>query len=442
MACGEPVTLKPSDEPDGIRLRWFRRWRIWAMFAIAFLLISGAVWWIRLSSDGDLRAIRAAARDLAIATSAEEMGDVLAAPDRLAQWNRLAVLAKGLKSYSSANLGASSYIPLKLFEAVPAAMRAHHAALDAAKMDEVLHLIDALGADPLVLRTEYSITSMQPEIGTLRGLANLLKERLALADPDDVEIEARRLLTLCLAYDTKNLLSILVKTSITEIAWSGLTRRLVELRRPGSGIPALVDRCSACLAEDFKRGLEGEFVSFLDYLEHPQPAGAWTLFSLSGISPPNPWDSMLNSVDVSLGRESLLQLELDWAQRARTTADPYRLLQLAKASTTDYKGVQLGMMRKHLASMVAPVYEMVIPMVFATILHGRLLSAELRGERWPTDDFDPTHPVLRSVVRDGAVCGAYSLNAGSDDRHGQKPNRYFALYGPLDPPKPPPAQKP
>ena len=161
-----------------------------------------------------------------------------------------------------------------------------------------------------------------------------------------------------------------------------------------------------------------------------------------GITATNPWNSMLTSFEVRMGREKFLRLELDWAQQARSASNPLHLLQLAKATADGYTGIQLGMIGNHLASMVAPVYEMIVPMVFGAVLHGRLLSAELRGGKWPADDFDPAHPVLRSMVRDGTVCGAYSLYTSSDDLHGQRPNKYFALYGPLDPPKPAAARKP
>ncbi len=430
------------DERAGSRPVRSRRWRRLAVIGIALLLAAaGAVWWLGHGSDGDLLRIRAAAGDLHIATTSADMGAVLAPADRLARWNRLAALAKELKSYSAS----TSWTPstaLILFDPVPAGLRAHHAMLDAAKMDELLGLIDALGDDPLILRTEYSFSSLQPEIGVQRALANLLKERLALADGDQVDIEAARMLTLCLAYDTKNLISILVKASITSIALQGITRRLADLRRRGSGIPELIDRCSARLAVDFARGLEGEFAACLEFFAHPPPAGGVSLSSAGWLPAGNPWDAMLTSVDMSLGRETVLRLELDWVQHARASSDPSSLMRLARACAEDHKGIQPGMMRMHLAGLIAPVYEGVIPMVFGAILHARLLSAELRGKPWPTDDFDPTHALLRSVVRDGQLCGAYSLYKGGEDLHGHRPNQYFALYGPLDPPRPVPLPKP
>jgi len=428
------------DEPGVIRPRQSRSWRKTVISGIAILVFGGVVWWFWSSSDGDLRAIMAAARSRHIATTSAEMGDVPSSPDRLAQWHRLTVLVKNFKSYSS--LYYRDYQPLKLFEPIPAAMRSHHAAFDAAKMDDLLRLIDEIGAEPLILRTEYSHRGSWLDLQTQRTLADLLGERLALAAADQVEIEAGRLLKMCLVCDAKDFLSLIMKVSFTNIAWQGITRRLIDLRQHHGVIPDLIDRCNARLAADFKRGIEGEFVSALDCFGNPDASASRTLTSAGSFSPENSWESMVSGVDWGIGREPLLQLELDWVERTRTVNDPYALLQLAKACTSEYQGFQFGMLRKHMAGMVAPIYEIMVPSVFGTILRGRLLRAELVGDRWPTDDFDPTHAVLRSIVRDGTVCGAYSLNKSGDDLQGRNPNRYFPLYAPLDPPKPAAAPKP
>jgi hypothetical protein len=58
------------------------------IIGVAILLIACAAWWLWQGGDGDIQAIKAAARSHHIATAATEMGDVLSPPDRLAPWDR------------------------------------------------------------------------------------------------------------------------------------------------------------------------------------------------------------------------------------------------------------------------------------------------------------------------------------------------------------------
>jgi len=65
----------------------------------------------------------------------------------------------------------------------------------------------------------------------------------------------------------------------------------------------------------------------------------------------------------------------------------------------------------------------------------RMMAAELRGNPWPIDPFDPSGKTLRRFERDGQVMGAYTVYEDGVDHGGAKPkDRYFPLYGPLDPP--------
>jgi hypothetical protein len=65
----------------------------------------------------------------------------------------------------------------------------------------------------------------------------------------------------------------------------------------------------------------------------------------------------------------------------------------------------------------------------------RLMAAELRGQPWPVDPYDPSGKPLRPFLRDGKLMGAYSVyEDGVDDGGAKRKDRYFPLYGPLEAP--------
>ncbi len=147
--------------------------------------------------------------------------------------------------------------------------------------------------------------------------------------------------------------------------------------------------------------------------------------------------SSKHSVMLRTGRETFLRKELEWVINARDDADP--LVLLAKAKMLGRELSRLGSLEKAkyaVFAMFAPDYGHMIARLHGAILHGRLLSAELRGAPWPIDSMDPDHHPLRRVERDGMLMGGYSLNASGSDAQGHQPNRYFALYGLCDPPPP------
>ncbi len=66
--------------------------------------------------------------------------------------------------------------------------------------------------------------------------------------------------------------------------------------------------------------------------------------------------------------------------------------------------------------------------------HAALLAAELDGDPWPVDPFDPASRPLRRVERDGRVIGAYSVgDNGVDDGGSAKLDWIFDLYGEVNP---------
>ncbi len=64
-----------------------------------------------------------------------------------------------------------------------------------------------------------------------------------------------------------------------------------------------------------------------------------------------------------------------------------------------------------------------------TVLHGRLLAAELQGQPWPVDTFDATGALLRPITRDGRIIAAYSVGDDGIDQGGnEKKDLVFPLY--------------
>ena len=89
-----------------------------------------------------------------------------------------------------------------------------------------------------------------------------------------------------------------------------------------------------------------------------------------------------------------------------------------------------------LIGVFSPLYSQNILLGHRAALRGRLLAAELRGQRWPHDNFDATGAPLRAFKRDGILVGAYSVGPDGIDNGGDAAkDRYFPLYGPREAPK-------
>jgi hypothetical protein len=396
------------------------------------LVAAGAGGWIwLLNDDGDLVEVLAVARSRGIATSAAELALQAPPPARLAIWRKIASLAPALKSYDSTNSWKSAVARLKPFEPVPEQLRMHHAGLDSMGLPKLLAAIDELGGAPLVLHTEFSISTPLPEIGIYRDLIRLLAERVALAEPESVAAEMQRMWTFVGTYDDHLLISHLVRASLISLCVGATVRRLDELKPRDPGLADVIERCAEALPHDLDDGLAGEFIAAVGMVRNPPPA----ISSLGGaVGAAGWWDRTTTPVVFRLGRRPLLQFEMDWITTLRNAAGPEAVLR-ASADLDARNDIRDHDPSLILRTMVASSYPTVVDITYQTLLHCRLVVAELRGTAWPKDLFDPAGGTLRRIVREGRVMGGYTVGHGGIDAGGKRPgNRYFPLYGPLEPP--------
>ena len=429
LAKGRKGDRVSDPDPDARPSRSPIGWRPIALPALALGLVGIAAWWFWNSSDSDIRAVIAEAKARDIATTARELGYLRSPPDRLSRWDQLAQLATVVRSYANSNHVPSSTMQLAPFDPIPDALRLHHAALASGTLDEVLAGMDGMGDEPLVLHAVDDYSTRLPELSVLRQFGSLFKERAVLAPPEQAGREVRRLLRCCTLIGDHSQSSSSVRMGLAAIAFGAVTRRLGDLRLHDPGIATSIDALCDLMAEDLKLDLAGEFVADIALVRNPEILNAQAGSAI--------WDRLMHGAMVRMGRETLLRKEMEWVLNVRDHPDPLVLLDQTKALARELN--QLGSLDKPkyaFFSMFAPNYRFYITRIHDAILYGRLLSAELRGRPWPIDVLDPAHQTMRRVERDGKVMGAYSLNGSDTDAHGKAPNRYFPLYGPLEPPTP------
>ena len=137
-----------------------------------------------------------------------------------------------------------------------------------------------------------------------------------------------------------------------------------------------------------------------------------------------------------------MQQELDWAIFLRDHRDDLRgiIAEAQRRQPTPKAGWTLlldpSMLLSHLTSRIrfAPYQAQ---SAAKSRLGAELVAAVLRDEPWPVDWFDPTGAKLRPITIDGKVTGAYSVGPDGRDDGGTSNNDVrWALFGPIDPPKP------
>lgn len=399
-----------------------------ALLILLLLTIGGGCWW--LYTDNDLEAVRTEARKQGVAATWPEMGLVQADEARLTVWKRIAALSKTLKSYQNGPGLKAGAPPFKLFLPIPDDMRAHHAGLDPLRIDELMGLLDQLGDQPLVLHQAFEYATLLPEISIHRDLVRLLQERIALAEASDVPRLCRRMLALCRCHSADCLILHLVHTSVVEIALAAVTSRLNDLKHTDPAIAEAVLAATQDLPAQFIHALRGEF---LCCMETVSKRGFY-----NGLGEPS--SNWFMPIVIRLGRRGMLNAHLDAiAQLERQ--DLAGALAWAQANVAAFARAKSGIPNPMLIlqGLFAPSYPLTIAMGHRTALRGRLLAAELRGQPWPPDSFDPTGSTLRPFTRDNTLVGAYSVDTdGVDDGGDAKKDRYFPLYGPRDLPKPKP----
>ncbi len=400
---------------------------------VAGILVTTIVFFLWLRSTSDLDGLRRELQAEHVPTTWEELDLHLSPPATLATWKRIGELSKLLKPFAiQYPVFAGTTAALTPFSPVPDAARIQHAMLDQDRLEELRACVDALGDQRLELRTTSDFFTSIDEIGVGRNVVNLLADDALLADPTRVAADVRRLLRFVAIQPCGTMLSHLIRISLIEIAFSTVAGRLETL----SGAPQRVD--------DLVEELATLAVAELPDMETREMLNAWTSF----VREPNlkdqititdvRWlDALLRPALLRAGRAGFLRREAGLIHRYAQPvggAGPDALIADLEQAVRTKRFSLTGFMVAQIGNYDA----MVCQMSYECRLHGLLLLAELRGQAWPRDPFDPAHPQLRALVRAGRTVGAYSVGRDGVDHLGKRPDHYFPLLERFDPLKPPP----
>ncbi|MBA3936467.1 MAG: hypothetical protein H0X38_03315 [Planctomycetes bacterium] len=423
----------PNRCPEGAPVRRHRSWLLLAAIVVGGLLITTAVFFLWLRSTSDLDGLRRELQAEHVPTTWEELDLHLSPPATLATWKRIGELSKVLKpfaiQYPVFNGTTASLTP---FSPVPDAARIQHAMLDQDRLEELRACVDALGDQRLELRTQSDFFTSMDEFGIERSGVNLLTDEALLADPTRIAPAFRRLLRFVAVQPCGTMLSHLVRISQTQIAFAAVAGRLEALK----GAPQRVD--------DLVEELATLAVAELPDMETREMLNAWTTFvrhptlndqiSITNLG----WlDAMLRPALLRAGRAGFLRREAGLIHRYAQgvgAAGPDALIADLEQEARTRRYSPAGFMVLKLGNYDA----MICQMSYECRLHGLLLLAELRGQAWPRDPFDPAHPQLRALVRAGRTVGAYSVGRDGVDHLGKRPDHYFPLLERFEPLKPAP----
>ena len=417
--------------PRRSRLRGW--WGIGAS-VLAMLVITLVLAWWWYVSTGDLDAVHADAKALGIPTTWAEARLVMPPADELALYEHVGKLSESLKDYDSGVMllgkAASKELRLQPFLPIPPAALDHHAKLNAEQVADLLVSLDRLPHHPLILRNERPNGTKLPEIGWQRGLTRLLGERVLLAPRDRLVAENRRLLHLSELHDPRALIDLLVHLSMLEMALNSCAGRFAELKTDDPELPDLLDRLADHLDESLIQTTTGEFIICNHNVTHVD--------DLKGsIGPDSPWSETMIGPVVRASRESILRALIDWVEMSRKHLTPSQLVVFAKNLEHDIQLLSTWRPSDWLLRMFAPVVSIILKQTANCQARLRFMAAELRGQPWPIDPFDPTGKTLRHFERDGLLLGGYTVHEDGVDNGGDKrKDRYFPLYGPLEPPMP------
>lgn len=429
-----PESRASSESSSNVQKVFRLGWKAIIIIVGALLLIIIAISWYWYHDERDLTDVMARAKANGIAISFEGLGLVKSSTVRLERWNRLSALSKDVQSYSRSNRG-SSDPQLKLFAPVPPEIRHHHDNLDIRKLDELLNLVDAMNGEILIVRDYVSLMDKIPEIEVERNLVSLFRERIALAEPGQLSREVRRMLACVSQCNSFGVISYNVKRSLAEEAWGAITCRLADLRALDQGIPDIIDKICSDLSRDLDNGLTADFIAVWNLARLSDGhGGRISLTAIYGTSNsmPSDWGSM-DSLTMRFGRGPLLHIYMDWIINFRTITDPLTILRLSRDANYENLAPKFNILARRMFGVLAISYAQLLSAHFRTIMHGHLLSAEMRGKPWPEDNYDPSHHILRAIVRDGHIMGAYSLGWDGIDHKGLDSNKYWPLYGPINP---------
>jgi hypothetical protein len=237
------------------------------------------------------------------------------------------------------------------------------------------------------------------------------------------------LLNIC---ESRSQIELLVQVSCVAILHERIAARLPDLRSVMPDLPQRLDQLVDRFGSQTITSFAGEFILTFQTSEHLDQMNAVGGLGYAAVD--YDWVGRLL---VRAGRSTLLTHEMTWIEMARRTSALRDRVANANLVQADAKRLRRWLPSEFLTLMTIHSIPMIQKMIVHSELSVRLLAAELRGETWPTDPFDPSGSPLRRLERDGKVVGGYSVDENGVDDGGRKgKDRYFPLYGPLTPPAP------
>ena len=420
---------EPAAEPTKRRSGW---WFLAKLSLGLLMLVVGTLWfWVR--SDGDLRTAGERIVAAGFPTTGMEMGRKRSEEARIKAWLRLDALFSdraALKFYYSQMSGfAVPGSPL------PADLTTNFSALPPAAVAEALMLIDGLGDEPVVLDVPYTVATRVPVISELSTFAYHHALVCPTTELPDVLMRFFRVER----WRTPHAPIVLYSQwyAISRLMKALLYRRVDLTPEQRRRFADLLLDITANPGWRLAQAQAGGLVMDLDFYIDP-----YERCRLSGQSLPDVlhWPILRNLINRA-GRGPLIELELDWAIFLRDHRDDlHAIVTEAHRRKPAPNGLVAlldpSMLLTYLMSRstYAPY---LCESVAKTRLGAELVAAVLRDEPWPVDWFDPTGARLRPITIDGKVTGAYSVGPdGVDDGGTSNKDVRWALFGPIDQPKP------
>lgn len=422
----EPAT-DTATEPKKRRSGW---WFLAKLTLGLLVLVVGTLWfWVR--SDGDLRTARERIIAAGFPTTGAEMGRKKSDEARIAAWKRLDQLFQNSRAplgawYSEALGFAVPGSPL------PETLGVHLAALPAAAVTEALSLIDSLGDDPVILDESFTVAT---RLWINSRIINFLLYRAVSATTADLP-DALSRMTRVPRWSAPQLLWPQFAT-VTPLIRS-LLYRINDLTREQRR--RMAEMLLEMTADPGRRLLQvqsGALVVQLDFFTDPQDR-----MRRGGVAAMDPlhWP-VIGALYFRAGRGGFLQSELEWAIFLRDHRDDLKAIR-AEARRRQLPAPNWATLRSPArvlshSSLSQTTQPYAVEGLAKIRLRAELVAAVLRDEPWPIDWFDHTGAKLRPIALNGQVTGAYSVGPdGVDDGGTSNKDVRWALFGPIDAPKP------
>jgi hypothetical protein len=348
-------------------------------------------------------------------------------------YKRIGALSASLMDYDSlavtGKIKTGKADQLKPYQPIPQTAFDHHASLDPVMVAEYLDLVDHLPREAVVLLGERTVSTNYDHIGGVRQIVRYQGERILLAAPDQVAREVDRALHYAECMDAHSWIELLVNISCINIIMGKSAQRLTDLKSRTSELADRLDRLADSINPMLIHAFVGEFLITNHSVEHVDQVAAnmGTSFSI--------WKQISLYLMTRAGRETLLRHEIEWIQLVQRIPSPTELIVSAKQIKVEAMMLRTWMPNESSTKMVIFSIPMILESTVQCQVCLRLMAAELRGQPWPIDPYDPSGKPLRPFLRDGKLMGAYSVDKDGVDNGGIKgKDRYFQLYGPLEAP--------